>query len=221
VAAYGWEGERVQTAGRYAAPVIPGQGAARLTRATVFAVSAVALAAAAHLAGGEPVSLTAALVAVPAVTGVTNLLARRRRGLPAVLTALAASQLVLHEAFMATAPQGGCHTGGEAMAGMAGMPGMGASVTVHCAAMAHQGWTATMLAGHAAATLLTALVLARGEAAIWALAQWLRGPDLPPVPHLRLPGRPARPRPRVLVPAAGRIPTPISRRGPPRTARSG
>ncbi len=37
-----------------------------------------------------------------------------------------------------------------------------------------------MLAGHALATLLCAVLLARGEAALWALAAWLR-------PLLRLP----------------------------------
>ncbi len=179
----------------------------------MFAIAAVGLAAAAHVAGGERVDLLTALLAVPAITAPMNLLARRRRGPATLLATLAATQLVLHEAFMATAVPGTCHPG----AAMPGMPGMTASM--HCTPMTTQhGWSTAMLAAHGIATLLTGLLLARGEAAIWTLAQWLSSRAQPEAPHLVLPARP----PLLAVdrshPATPSRTTPIRRRGPPRLA---
>lgn len=53
----------------------PAAGAFRLTRGALFALGAVGLASGAHLAGGEPVSLPVALLAVGAVMLVANPLA--------------------------------------------------------------------------------------------------------------------------------------------------
>ncbi len=58
----------------------PGTGLLRLTRTAFFAVSAVGLASAAHLAADDDVSAVTAVLAVPAVMIVVNLLAAGRRG---------------------------------------------------------------------------------------------------------------------------------------------
>lgn len=75
-----------------------------------------------------------------------------------------------------------------------------------------------MLILHAAATLATALILAGGEAAVWALAAWLCPPDpdriltavvIPDWPHL--------PAPRLtVIPSRWRSLRLPARRGPPR-----
>jgi hypothetical protein len=196
--------------------VTPGHGAVKLARAALFAISAVLLAAAAHVAGGEPVSPLVAVLAVPAVTALMNLLARRRRGLPTLLPALAGTQLVLHEVFMTTAGSGSCHSDAAAMSGM---PGMTTAVTMHCSMpMTQHGWSTAMLLTHGIATVLTAVVLARGEAAVWTLAQWLGLPTLPAPSAPQWPARPPAPLTRSPRPATSAPITSFTRRGPPARA---
>ncbi|MGN6442675.1 MAG: hypothetical protein ACTHL6_12355, partial [Arthrobacter sp.] len=72
-----------------------------------------------------------------------------------------------------------------------------------------------MLVLHAAATLVTALVLARGEAAVWALAAWLR-PIIRILTPVVIPDWPVQPAPPAVVVLSRwrnlRLP---ARRGPP------
>ena len=201
----------------------PGRGALRLTRVALFALGAVGLASAAHLAGGESLSLPVAVLAVPAVMIVVNLLAARRRDRISLLIAMSLTQLGLHLAFMATSIAAACRLeGGSAMAGM---PMEAGHRAVHCEpSMAHGAthawlWPSTsMLLAHALATVLLVLILAHGEAAVWALAACLA---------FRLP----RPGVAVPVPVLRRVPVPVEtafrprssvarrsvrRRGPPR-----
>ncbi|NUP73727.1 MAG: hypothetical protein HOQ07_03625, partial [Sinomonas sp.] len=182
--------------------------------AAVVAGATVFLAAAAHTVGGgvlpDPLILAAvlALVLAPVV-----LLSRRKISGPSMLAVLSAGQLALHEAFGALsvtsgpvpvlAPEGGhVHV-------------LGALSPAHAAGGTHTESPA-MMAAHAVATLVTALLLARGEAALWALLSWLR-PLVRVLAALRLHPFPALPafteESRPGIRPSLRLPT---RRGPPR-----
>lgn len=166
----------------------------RFPRAVAFTAAMFALAAGAHvLAGGSlpGPAIFAALVAL--VLAPMMILAKIRITAPAMAGLLGAGELVLHEAFNALSvsagftPVPGGHLHGTGPASHLA----GALMPEHAAAPG-----ALMLILHAAATLATGLVLARGEAAVWALAAWLRPlvriltavaiPDWPhlPAPHL-------------------------------------
>ncbi|HEX9088111.1 MAG TPA: hypothetical protein VF867_11345, partial [Arthrobacter sp.] len=125
------------------------------------------------------------LLALMALTGLASTAATGLKlNLPAMAGLLGAGQLVLHEAFTAFS---GPAPGGSAP-GPAGAPGhhlaavpLPASVDSHLTAPGlDPQLSLLMLAGHTLATLLCALLLARGEEALWSLAAWLR-------PLLRLP----------------------------------
>jgi hypothetical protein len=204
--------------------VAPGEGALRLTRAAGFAVSAVGLAAAAHLAGGDEVPLLAVLLPVPLVMLVVHLLAGRRVGPIGLFLGMGLTQVALHLAFMAASITPTCVPTGS----MTGMPmhGEHAAGAVHCATVVgHAGAdrllpSAAMLLAHLLATVLVVLLLARGEAALWALAACLAfGFRLPRVSVLL----PAFRRLPVEAGATLRVPQPVQlrsvrRRGPPRPA---
>ena len=170
----------------------------RLPRAISFTASMLVLAAAAHvLAGGvlpQP-AIMAGIVAL--VLAPVTILSKTKINAPAMIGLLATSQLVLHwafDAFSASAafiPADGAHGHGafpESSAAAALMPD-------------HASVPGTlMLALHALATVATALVLAKGEAAVWALAAWLR-------PLVRILASLAIPEwPRIAAPAAVVIP---------------
>jgi len=186
--------------------VAPGTGLLRLTRAAFFAVSAVGLASAAHLAAGDDVSASIALFSTPAVMIVINRLAARRRGPVSLFLSMGLTQIVLHLAFMATAIGPAC----APSAMTAGTAIDGHHLTVACqpmsghAAMVGEFWPApSMLLAHTVAMLLLVLLLARGETAVWALAACLRF-------RVVLPGL-------VLVLPAVRqlpVPTTVARRAP-------
>ena len=143
----------------------------RFPRAVTFTAAMFALAAGAHvMAGGslpEP-AIVAGLVALTLAP--MMILAKIRITAPVLAVLLGASQLVLHEAFNALSVS----TGFTPVAGghLHGTVQLPASADVlmpqHAAASG-----LLMLVLHTAATLATALVLARGEAAVWALAAWL------------------------------------------------
>jgi hypothetical protein len=168
------------------------RGALRGARAGVLATVALALAATAHAVGGGslPSLPLLALVVVPLTWGAV-VLTVRPLGSIALTVALGASQLVLHEALMVlSAPAcavaaAGSASEGMATAGMAGsmlgMPGTHAAaspVLGTCATGLTHGMGAmaggsaavasgaVMLLAHAVATILTALLLARGERAL-------------------------------------------------------
>ncbi len=174
-------------------------------------------AAGGHLAGGGSLPAPAILTALCALTVLpVAILTRARMSLLVFAGLLGTGQLCLHWAFCAlsgassAAPLQPGHAGGH-------VPLVQAPDTISAAASTHAAasdWQ--MLAAHTVATLGTALVLARGEQALWALAAWLRPLVQLPAPTavqpLRVPAPCSAPdvRPRALP--GLRLP---SRRGPP------
>lgn len=166
-----------------------------LFRASSLAAGILSLAAGAHVAGGGQLPSPGILLAVLALTALASTAATRLRlSFPAVGALLAGGQLALHElltAFSAPAPAAGPpapHVHGAVLAGFPGIAPFAEHVSP-----ADPGLAPLMLAAHAAATLGCTLLLARGEAALWALAGWLRplaGLPRPvaPVPAPRFPG---------------------------------
>lgn len=146
----------------------------------MVALTVVSLAAGAHtLAGGE-LPVPGILLALLALTGLASTAATRLKlSFPALAALLGAGQLMLHEAFALSGQVpagaiGSAHHAGATLAPVAAdqihlqLPALGSTLPL------------LMFAGHALATLACALLLARGEAALWSLAAWLR-------PLLRLP----------------------------------
>ena len=162
-------------------------------RAAMVATTIVVLAAAAHVVGGGQLPAPAILAAFLALTGLVSTAATRLKlNVPAMTGLLGAGQVVLHEAFAAfSTPIAGAATG----AGPLGAPGHhdgGVPLLVPPAGPVQShaldsALALTMFAGHTLATLFCALLLARGEDALWQLATWLR-------PLVQLPS-PATPRP--------------------------
>ena len=164
----------------------------RFPRAIAFTAAMFALASGAHvLAGGTLPALPIFAGLVALAMAPVMILARVRITAPVTGALIGGGQLVLHEAFSALSvsveftPAAGSHVHG---------PG---PVAPYAAALmpGHVGDPGVlMLALHAAATLGTAMVLARGEAALWALAAWLRplvriltAVVIPDWPHLPAP----------------------------------
>ncbi|MDN4643873.1 hypothetical protein [Arthrobacter sp. PsM3] len=148
----------------------------RLPRSTAIAAVILALAAGAHtLAGGQlpPAPVMAACTAL-VLLGVV-LLTRWKLTATALAGILSAGQWMLHAAFSVlseTAPAGPApgphlHTAAAAGARMAAAHDLPHS---HLPA----DLDPPMLGAHILATLVTAVLLARGEAALWALAAWLQ-----------------------------------------------
>lgn len=180
-----------------------------MVRATMLGAVSLLLAAGAHRGGGGelpglPVLALLAVLSAPFVLVVTD----RRCRLPRLLTALGIEQVLLHAALSVTsgaAACGGrlvdvghhavavvhssCPSGRTAAAGPAAADAV-ASAAVTTGGMSHSmthsmsSWP--MLAAHVVATLLTAVVLSRGEAAIWALADRIVPQSLPSVAPLAI-----------------------------------
>jgi hypothetical protein len=140
----------------------------RLARAAVFAVVCLGLSVAAHrLAGGSvtpPVAVLGLVLAFGAAAGVSG----RERSLAVILPLLVGMQAALHVLFsLSHAPAvhevlGHAHGAlGHTPAGMDGMAASGLAPGLG------------MLVAHGWAAGLTALWLARGEAALWALLRGL------------------------------------------------
>ena len=146
-----------------------------LLRASSVAAVILTLASGAHLAGGGQLPTPAILLAVLALTTLGSTTATRLRlGFPALAALLGGGQLALHEMFTAFGSPGAAAPGAASphTAHLAG-----ADVLAPAAGHLHPTDTASgplMLAAHTLATLACALLLARGEAALWALAAWLR-----------------------------------------------
>ncbi|MFK4299790.1 hypothetical protein ABH924_004976 [Arthrobacter sp. GAS37] len=189
----------------------------RLLRTGLIGSIILGLAAGGHLAGGGRLPEPAILFALCALTVLpVAMLTRFRLSLPVLAGLLGAGQAWLHWAFSALSD--GAAPAGPLISGHTGhTPGAVASQTVTAAMPAHAAasdWQ--MLAAHAVATLGTALVLARGEQALWALLAWLRPLVQLPAPTTIQPPRVPGPR---VVPAivpmdrlGRRLP---SLRGPP------
>lgn len=142
----------------------------RFPRALAVTTAMIALAAGAHVvAGGRVPHPVIFLGLVALVMAPVMILARIKVAAPAMAGLLVASQVVLHEAFNALSVPAGSHA---ATVGHLHGPGPVLPATAFTPDYAVP--STLMLVLHAAATLATALVLARGEAAVWALAAWLR-----------------------------------------------
>jgi hypothetical protein len=170
----------------------PVHGASRLLRAAALGLTCLALGMGGHiLAGGQPPSLTAALLLTVPLGCLSLLLTARRCGLATIGACMAGSQIVLHEALMWSAASRLCRVGsgtttsatlvhlGHSGAGQLNLHCDGAmtsmastSMSGHSAALM-PGLTLVMLAGHAVAALGATLVLAYGERLAWRLAAWL------------------------------------------------
>lgn len=184
-------------------------GSWRPQRAAALTLVTVVLAVGAHAAAGGMLPSPWVLLAltVPTACGVTAL-TRRRRTAPTTLLALGSGQLGLHEALAlggdgCTATATGHH-----------------AVAMACGATAHHDPGTGMLLAHVLATLLTGLLLARGEQLLGAVLARLafafpRLRATTPVVRPRLPrAAERRVRPRLVD---ARVP---ARRGPPALARA-
>jgi hypothetical protein len=163
----------------------------RTARAAVFAAVCVSVSAAGHVwMSGPSIPAWALCVAVLSVGGAGYALSGRQRGFASIAPLMLTGQLGLHLLFAA-----GQHTVGGTMAAMPGMPDMsriimprpvpasawlcGGAMTASGASPGHgmaatMAWmtaygSAGMIAVHAAAGLLAAWWLCRGEAAVFRL----------------------------------------------------
>lgn len=174
----------------------------RSARAGALTLVTVVLAAGAHAsAGGSLPSLWVLLALTLPTFGAAFALAGRRPSTPITLVALAASQFLLHQGFAALAGEG-CSTHHV--------------VVTACASTPHaHGSGVGMLAAHVLATAVTGILLARGEQALFALADRLAW-RLPALQRVSLPVLPRLPRPveRRVRPRLVDAVVPV-RRGPP------
>ena len=183
----------------------------RFPRALAVTTAMIALAAGAHvMAGGSLPQPVIFLGLVALVLAPVMILARFKVAAPAMAALLVASQLILHEAFAAlSVPAGALHTA------VGHLHGSGPVLPAIALTPDHAVPSTLMLVLHAAATLATALVLARGEAAVWALAAWLR-PLVRILTPVVIPDWPLHPAPPAVVVLSRwrnlRLP---ARRGPP------
>lgn len=165
----------------------------RLLRTGLIVSIIVGLAAGGHLAAGGTLPEPAVLFAVCALAVLpVSVLSRYRLSFPVLVGVLGAGQAWLHWAFhtlSTSVPLGGPGVTGHGQH-LAALP-----VDVLGAAQnaSADGYGTLMFLAHAAATLVTAIVLSRGEQALWTMAAWLR-------PLVQLPAVSA------LVPA--RVPSP-------------
>ncbi|WP_083701883.1 hypothetical protein [Tersicoccus sp. Bi-70] len=192
----------------------------RLPRAAAVITAMMVLAVGAHALGGGVLPPVPILVAVTVVALIpATLLAGRQLTLTVLGSLLVAGQFVLHLVFTRLAVPGAAvptnflvghdHHGGHDAAASVDLAGAGDVVTVSP--------SVPMMLLHLAATLATAAILARGEAALIALLGWLRPLLQVPAPA-RLPVAP----PSTAPPAAPALPRRVAlrlpgRRGPPRS----
>ncbi|MFB8369109.1 hypothetical protein ACFC25_07060 [Pseudarthrobacter sp. NPDC055928] len=157
-----------------------------LLRAAAVSAGILTLAAGAHVLGGGDLPAPGILLAVLALTGLAATTATRfKLNGAAMIALLGAGQLALHEIFTAfSAPgisDGALATGPGAAdihhASGAAAPIVGSTTHLHGTDSAEG---TLMLLAHVVATAACALLLAKGEDALWGLAAWLR-------PLVRLP----------------------------------
>lgn len=159
----------------------------RIPRALAVAGTVLSLAAAAHVsAGGElPAPQVLAALAALATLAAAPLTGAKMTA-PALAGYLLAGQFAVHQVFSAlsgpavSAARPAAHVHGGPI-----LPVPGPETFIQVTPAADPA--AAMLGLHVLATLATALVLARTEASLWALAAWLRILIEPPVPGGMLP----------------------------------
>lgn len=176
----------------------PGRGWLRLLRGGVLATASVLLGLSGHLFGGgsADAALAAPTLLVGAVVGAGAVAwAHRRRGFGQLLAAATVAQVALHVTLSLMPAH---HDHGAAATSSFGL---------------------SMVLGHAAASLVMAWALARGETALWALGRILFRPRRAAVAASAYrPGLVPIPLPGVLVPAGLRVATAHPHRGPPEYA---
>jgi hypothetical protein len=144
-------------------------------RASAMATAILTLAAGAHLTGGGALPAPTVMLAVLALTALGSTTATRLRlGFPAVAALLAGGQVALHEVFAAAGIPAAAESGATAPHGshLSGAAAMQPVLDHIYGTGATSG--PLMLAAHVLATLGSALLFAKGEDALWALAAWLR-----------------------------------------------
>ncbi len=214
----------------------PVVGPLRVARAALVATLVLALTALAHRVGGGALPDPLVLAALAAFTLAGTTAAARLRFTPARLVVLlGGAQVALHQALVVLAPVGSCvpagvtsgHGGHVAVVGdvVCAAPA-GALLTDGGASLVHPEHLAPsgaaglwMVVAHAVATVVLALVLARGERALERFLAWVTPRASLPAPAPVAPAaRPGVPPTRaVRVPStwrSRRAPT----RGPPRPA---
>lgn len=201
-------------------PRSPARAPFHALRSALVATTIVTLAAAAHVTAGGQLPVPAIMAAVLALTGLATTLATRLKlKLPAMASLLGAGQVLLHDAFTAfSTPGGGSNaTSVPAPAHHGGTPAFPPSVDHLQLHELDSALAWAMLAGHALATLACALLLARGEDALWSLAAWLRPLVEIPAPGPQHPAtvRPVPVRPLATIPLPWRNLRRDCRRGPP------
>jgi hypothetical protein len=143
----------------------------------MLAAAALTLAAGAHVLAGGQLPAPGILLGLFALTSLAGTAATRLRLNSVTLTALlGAGQLVLHEAFSALGSAlnpgaSGAATGYSHHSGAFTVPLPSEPSELH---ILDSPLAAAMLAGHTLATLACAVLLAKGEDALWSLAAWLR-----------------------------------------------
>lgn len=166
-------------------------------RSAMVALTVLSLAAGAHTLAGGQLPSPGILLALLALTALASTAATRLKlNFPAMAGLLGAGQLVLHNAFTAfSAPApGASEPAGHAMPHHLGQVPLPVGNGQSAASVLDSQFallSLLMLAGHALATLLCAVLLARGEAALWSLAAWLR--PLLGLPVLAVPAAVAAP----------------------------
>ncbi|WP_019135514.1 hypothetical protein [Cellulomonas massiliensis] len=187
-------------------------GATRLGRSVLVASLVVALAAGAHVLGGGHLPAPAVLATAGGVVlAVAAVATARPLGRGAALVLLGAGQLLLHQVFEAV--HGCVVPSAVAATSHAAHLGTVTSGSVTCEPAGHAS-SASMLVAHAAATVVTALVLASTERAVAVVLGWVV-PALPvrpsaPPAHRPLPVLVVLPRP-----CAAALLRAVPRRGPP------
>jgi hypothetical protein len=210
-------------AGQAAATVVtmtsPATGGGRALRAAALALAAVSLALAAHTSGGGERPGGLALLAAVVVLGCTATLATGRRiARPTAVVGLLGTQLGLHAWFALTSGHA-CSVSGLVLGGHHAVPSVAGCPPATDATASHVasgGPAAVMLTAHLGAVVLTALLLAHGEAALWRLADLVHGPvRLPGVAPLVTLPRPASVMATVWTALAAPCLSELRRRGPP------
>ncbi|MFE4544782.1 hypothetical protein [Arthrobacter sp. NPDC056727] len=190
----------------------------RLFRSGLIGSIVLGLAAGGHLAGGGQLPEPAILAALCAVTMVpVAALTRFKLSLPVLIGLLAGGQAWLHWAFDAMSASTGAAVSPALLSEHAGHASAALNHEALMMAPAHGSAPGGfMFAAHAVATLVTALLLARGERALGALADWLGPLFWAPEPAVIVPVRVPRPHfaAALLPPQHHSVRLP-SRRGPP------
>ncbi|MGH3391369.1 MAG: hypothetical protein ACRDOO_21080 [Actinomadura sp.] len=156
----------------------PSTGATRIVRGLVCAVVCLLLGSLAHgLAGGGLPSPTSMILAFGALAAVGIALADRQRDFRFITAVLGGAQLLLHVGFVLVAAIGAAgHEQHELWAAPAGSAVTSGRLGPHAT-------MGLMVAGHVAATLISAACMTYAERVVWRLARMV----LPPLPFLLTP----------------------------------